>query len=561
LHTVPPEITRPLPALTLETEFFWTGGADGKLRVRECAACRLLLHPSLSVCPTCQSPDLAIAEVSGRATVLAFTVNEHQWLPRLPPPYAIAIVALDDEPTVRLTTNIVGCRPDDVRIGMRVAVRFEHQGDVWIPLFEPVAGPEPDAEPDETTDETPETHPRVARPVATERFEHASVIAGIGISQVGRRLMRPPIALTVEACRAAVDDAGLAMSDIDGLATYPGAGSIGLGGMSEGGVAALEEALRIQPTWHSGSYETPGQSGAIVSAMMAVASGLCRHVLCFRTVWESTHAALSRAGNGDSERASRVGGDLQWRLPFGAVSAANWIAMNANNYFARFGGGRETLATIALNARAHAALNPTAIYREPMTIDDYFAARMISTPFGLYDCDVPCDGSVAFVVSAREVAGDLRNPPVRIDAVGTKITERVSWDQGTIAHEPLVFGPAAHLWSRTSLTPADVDVALLYDGFTFNCLSWLEALGFCGIGEAPAFLESRDRIAFDGDLPLNPHGGQLSGGRTHGFGFVHEAVVQLRAEAGERQVRDAEVAVVATGGGTPGGCLLLTRGR
>ena len=189
------------------------------------------------------------------------------------------------------------------------------------------------------------------------------------------------------------------------------------------------------------------------------------------------------------------------------------------------------------------------------------SGRMITTPFGLYDCDVPCDGSVAVIVSAIDAARDLPKPPVLVEAVGTQIIDRVSWDQGTLEYEPQVLGPAAHLWSRTSLRPADVDVAELYDGFTFNCLSWLEALGFCEVGEAKDFLGDGKRIALDGDLPLNTHGGQLSGGRTHGYGFLHEAVVQLRGEGGGRQVRDAEVAVLSSGGGTPGGCMLLTRAR
>jgi acetyl-CoA acetyltransferase len=112
--------------------------------------------------------------------------------------------------------------------------------------------------------------------------------------------------------------------------------------------------------------------------------------------------------------------------------------------------------------------------------------------------------------------------------MGTQITERIAWEQSTLTHEPQVLGPSAHLWSRTTLRPDDVDVALLYDGFTFNCLSWLEALGFCGIGEAKDFLDGGKNIARDGVVALNPHGGQLSAGRTHGMGLFHEAVVQLR---------------------------------
>jgi acetyl-CoA acetyltransferase len=183
---------------------------------------------------------------------------------------------------------------------------------------------------------------------------------------------------------------------------------------------------------------------------------------------------------------------------------------------------------------------------------------MVTTPFGLYDCDVPCDGAVAVIVSAAESAGDLRVAPIRVEAVGTRITERLSWDQGTLTHLPQIFGPSAHVWERTDLRPSDVDVAQIYDGFTFNCLSWLEALGFCGIGEAADFLEGGTRIALDGELPLNTAGGQLSAGRLHGYGFVHEAVTQLRGDGGDRQVAgQPRVAMVAAGGGVPTGCFIL----
>ena len=370
----------------------------------------------------------------------------------------------------------------------------------------------------------------------------------------GRRLGVDPLSLTVEACRNAVADAGLSMADIDGLSTYPG--GFAAGGHSEGGVTALEESLRIRPTWFNGAGETPGQGGSVVAAMLAVAAGLCRHVLCFRTVWESTWSERVRA-RPPSPGGRGEGDFMSWRAPFGALSAANWIAMNATNHFHRYGTTRAALGAIAVNARRNAGLNPDAIYREPMTMDDYLGARMITSPFGLYDCDVPCDGSIALVVSAADVAPDLARPPVYVEAVGTQIIDRVSWDQGVLSHEPQTQGPAAHLWSRTSMRPADVDVAELYDGFTFNCLSWIEGLGFCGPGEAGDFLADPGRIALDGELPLNTFGGQLSAGRTHGYGYLHEAVVQLRGDAGDRQVAGARVAAVSTGGGTPGGCFLF----
>jgi acetyl-CoA acetyltransferase/uncharacterized OB-fold protein len=535
----------PLPQLTPMNEWFWTSGADGRLRIQQCNDCHQLVHPPTPVCPACRSRSWAPTEVSGVATVVAFTVNHHPWLPDFEPPYAIANVVLAEDPTVHLTTNVVGCEPDEVHIGQEVQVRFEQHEDVWLPLFEPTGRTDP-------TERVPEPEvPTPRPPPSPERFEHGAVLSGIGRSAIGRRLMVDPLSLAVDACTAAVADAGLSFDDIDGLSTYPGSAAMG---MSEGGVTAVEEALRLHPTWINGGGDLPGPGGAVIAAMLAVASGLCRHVLCFRTVWESTYATLGLRPPSNA----RVTGPLhEWRAPFGAMSAANWIAMNANHYLHRYGAGREVLGWIALNGRAGAARNPVAIYRDPMTMDDYLSARPITSPFGLYDCDVPCDASIAVVVSDASVASDLPKPAVRVEAVGTQILERLSWDQDIITHEPQVLGQSAHLWTRTDLGPADVDLALVYDGFTFNAISWIEALGFCGFGEAKDWLDGGRRIALDGDLPVNPHGGQLSEGRTHGFGFLYEAVTQLRHEAGDRQVAGARTAVVTSGGGTPSGVLLL----
>lgn len=539
---------RLLPQLNPENEWFWTSGSDGTLRVQGCRDCSTLVHPPTPICPTCRSTDWEPTAVSGRATVAGYTVNSHPWIPGFDPPYVIAIVALEESADVRLTTNIVGCEPGDVHIGQEVEVRFEEHEGVFLPLFEPTG----------RTVENPVPEPELPapRPAPTsERFEHRAVLSGIGRSDIGRRLMRNPLSLTTDACLAAIADAGLTPDDIDGLSTYPGPGGMG---MSEGGVTAVEEALRLHPTWINGGMDIPGPGGAVIAAMLAVSAGLCRHVLCFRTVWETTFAA--RGGMGASSGGGGGVDWMQWRLPFGAASASTWIAMNANQYLHRYGATRELFGRIAVNARTNAGRNPEAIYREPMTMDDYYDARPITSPFGLYDCDVPCDASIAIIVSAADAAGDLAQPAVRVEAVGTQVLERISWDQGTLSHEPQVLGQSAHLWTRTDLRPDDVDVALLYDGFTFNCVSWLEGLGFCGLGEAKDFVGDGSRIALDGDLPLNPHGGQLSEGRTHGFGFIHEAVLQLRQAAGERQVADARTAVVATGGGTPSGVMLLRSG-
>jgi len=543
---------RPLPELTSANEWFWKSGSDDVLRIQGCNDCGQLVHPPVPICPYCRSRSWTPTAMSGRGTVVGFTVNSHRWLPGFDPPYVIANVALAEDARVHLTTNIVGCEPSDVRIGQEVSVRFEQQEDVWLPLFEPTGAIDP-------VDRVAEpVHPVPRPPVSEDRFEHRAVLSGIGRSRIGRRLMIDPLSLAIDACLEAVADAGLKLEDIDGLSTYPGMGGMG---MSEGGPSAIEEALRIHPTWVNGGNDLPGPGGSVIAAALAVASGLCRHVLTFRTVWESTFAALVASGAiGQGGTGQRVSGPFrEWRAPFGAMSAANWIAMNAQQYMHRYGASREMLGLIAINARTNAALNPVAIYREPMTMDDYLSARPITSPFGLYDCDVPCDGSIAVVVSDASVAGDLPHPAVRIEAVGTQILERVSWDQGTLTHEPQVLGQSAHLWTRTDMRPSDVDLALIYDGFTFNAISWIEGLGFCGFGEAYDWLDGGRRIALDGELPVNPHGGQLSEGRTHGFGFIYEAVVQLRHDAGERQVAGASTAVVTSGGGTPSGVLLLQR--
>jgi acetyl-CoA acetyltransferase len=225
----------------------------------------------------------------------------------------------------------------------------------------------------------------------------------------------------------------------------------------------------------------------------------------------------------------------------------------------------EQLGAIAVNNRANAGLNPKAIYREPMTMDDYLAARMITTPLRLFDCDAPCDGATAVIVSHRDVAGDLDHPAVQINAVGTALRGRPSWDQFDDMTTMAARDAGASMWERTELKPQDVDTAQLYDGFSILAITWLEALGFCGRGESGPFVEGGANIARDGLLPLNTAGGQLSGGRLHGFGLIHEACVQLRGEGGGRQVvrpggRAVEVAAVANGGGPIAGSMLLTRG-
>ena len=400
-----------------------------------------------------------------------------------------------------------------------------------------------------------------------DRGERRAVISGVGQSDVARRLHRQPLDLTIDACLAAIADAGLTTADIDGVATYPGNMDTPPG-FSGVGVTEVMDALRLRLDWYNGGLENPGQLGSVITACAAVAAGYCRHVLCFRTVTEGSaqgdkgRASVATAGvsGGRGGGAPRLGSFMQWSIPYGAPSAANWIALYAQRHFHEFGTTERQLGAIAVNSRRNAGLNPKAIYRDPMTIDDYLASRMISTPLHLFDCDVPCDGSTAVIVSAADTAPDLRRPPVAVEAVGTAIHGRNSWDQWEDLTTMALRDASAAMWKRTDLRPSDVDVAELYDGFSFITLAWIEALGFCGKGEAGPFLEGGGRIALEGELPLNTHGGQLSAGRLHGYGFLHEACTQLWGEGGDRQVPNGpEVAVAGAGGGNLAGCLLLTR--
>lgn len=379
-------------------------------------------------------------------------------------------------------------------------------------------------------------------------------ITGIGMSEVGVRLTRSPLGLTLDAVREAIADAGLTLDQIDGVATYPGKMSTFLG-FSPVSSDDVIEILGLNTRWHIGAAEATAQLGAIAEAAMAVKAGLARHVLCFRTVYEA--AALARPDEfPPMERRKDVSGNSQWVSPFGAFSAANWTAQFAMRHMKRYGLTREQLAQVALNDHANAARNPRAIVRKPLTMDEYMAARMISSPFCLYDCDRFTDASTVLIVSAGDALDEVKTTPTRIAASAGSV-ERYSWDQAEWAS---AYPTGRDLWNNTDYTAKDVDTVQFYDGFAFQPITWLEGLGFCDVGEGGQFLEGGKRIALDGELPMNTGGGQLGWGRLHGFGFAYESVVQLRGEGGERQIAgDPKVAVATSGGGPMAAALLLAK--
>ncbi|WP_055403343.1 MULTISPECIES: thiolase family protein [unclassified Mycobacterium] len=393
-------------------------------------------------------------------------------------------------------------------------------------------------------------------------FEKDAILSGIGISRIGRRTGIAGLDLTMEAVRAAVQDAGLVASDIDGIAT--------LGDTPAGEVNA---ELGIEAADCGSGFGTGGLLSPVMSACRAVAERRARHVVVYRTIQmlggtvpvkpqenapAPPLARMFEAPEGADRPAVGAMDDVNDLVAANAYSAANWLALNCRRHMELYGTTKQQLGWVALNGRRNAALNPRAVYRDPMTMADYLSARPVSTPFGLLDCDVPIDGSIAVVVSHAEYARDCPHRAVAVEAIGGS-DGAGGWFHRDDYPKMAMSDAAAQMWSRTDLKPSNLEVAELYDGFTYLTLAWLEALGVCGDGEAGPFVEGGERIARDGVLPLNTYGGQLSAGRMHGYWALHEGCLQLRGEAGERQVsRRPEVGVVSVGGGPVAGCMLLT---
>ncbi|MGQ7859933.1 thiolase family protein [Pseudomonas sp. 32A] len=391
------------------------------------------------------------------------------------------------------------------------------------------------------------------------RYEKDVAITGVGQSEVGRPSSLSAMRLTVDACLEAIADAGLQRSDIDGVACWPGDNNNG-DAFSPVGPSALKNALGLNVNWFGGGYEGPGPLAGVINGAMSIAAGLCKHVLVFRTITEASARVVDKQAGALTNKTQGRDSSFawQWFTPFNVQSGINLMALYAQRHFHEYGTRPEQLAQIALTCRRNAMRNPKAVYRTPMSMDDYMASRMISSPLRMFDCDVHCDASTAIVLSRRDIAKDLPNRPIRIEAMGAALNQPWSWDQISLT-KMAAFDVGQMMWARTDYTPQDVGSAQLYDGFSILTLIWLEALGLCPTGESGAFVEGGTRIALEGALPINTNGGQLSAGRTHGLGYVHEACQQLWGRAEGRQTRDHEVSTVAAGGGPLGGSLLLVR--
>ncbi len=376
-------------------------------------------------------------------------------------------------------------------------------------------------------------------------------IAIVGVSSLPRTRdgNRTARSLVAEACVQAIRDAGLKREDIDGIVSSAGPGHWLI---VPPGVTEMTATLRLPNI----TYLNDGM-GVVVSplidAMNAIFSGACETVLVYhynyRTPFNSKLAAED-----PFRRGFRGYDDYPAENVKNATAYTAWCAryMHENNV------PREALGRVAINDRTNALRNPlAAMGSKPLTMEDYLNARMVRDPLTMFDMDLPVDAADAFILTTAERARDLPHTPVLISHAVQGLCETASDEDqlASLAHhgQDVVVRQLKQKGARGLADVNDTDIAMIYDGFTFISLSWYEKLGWCGPGEAGAFIEQnwnaqQNRLLLNGRIPVNTNGGMLSEGGTQGAGFVREAVVQLRGDAGERQVPDAKSVFLANGG-------------
>jgi len=382
-----------------------------------------------------------------------------------------------------------------------------------------------------------------------------SAIVGIGATEFSKDSGRTELRLAVEAVGAALDDAGLQPSDVDGMVTF-----------TMDGVDEIEIARSLGIGELSFFSRVPHGGGAacsiVMQAAMAVAIGAASVVVCHRAL---NGRSWSRFGSGQIPEAPVPTAELVhfgWYAPFGLLTPAQWVAMFARRYMHRYGASSDDFGRVAVADRRHAATNPHAwFYSKPITLEEHQASRMIVDPLRLLDCCQESDGAVAVIVTSTERARDLRQPPavIRAAAQGSGSDQHVmtSYYRDDMTGLPEMRLVGRQLWADAGIGPEDVQTAVLYDHFTPFVLVQLEELGFCGRGEAPGFI-ANGSIEHGGRLPVNTNGGQLGEAYIHGMNGIAEAVRQVRGTS-VNQVHAVEYVLVTAGTGVPTSGLILGR--
>ncbi|MDB5430229.1 MAG: hypothetical protein JWP35_1345 [Caulobacter sp.] len=374
-------------------------------------------------------------------------------------------------------------------------------------------------------------------------------IAGIGYTDFTRNSGRTVRSLASEACIKACADAGVDIKDIDGIISFNFNDSApAMGVATEMGIPQANYAVDFQSGGNAANLIT-------LTATAAIEAGLAKNVLCYRAM---NGRSGFRLGGGRDMNAYGV---TQYTAPYGWITYPQAMAMWCRRYLNKYGPQADYFAEIAMTFRENAVLNERAMQRTPMSYDDYMNSRPIVDPFRMLDICLESDGACAVLITGADRAKDLKHKPVYImgGAYGG------GPNQGDDLFDTIRYPDQAHnalaylkddLWKSAGIGPGDVDVAQIYDCFTYSVLMALEGLGFAKEGEGGGFIMD-GRIKRDGALPLNTAGGLLSEAYIHGFNHVIEAVEQLRGHAGARQIKDAEICLTTAGAMTTASAMIL----
>ena len=377
-----------------------------------------------------------------------------------------------------------------------------------------------------------------------------AAIAGIGATEFSKESGRTEMRLAVEAAQAALADAGIPASEVDGLVTFSADTNEEIEVARNLGCGDLRFFSRIP-------YGGGAACGIVLQAAMAIATGLANVIVCYRAL---NGRSWRRFGSSAHAKPASTTIHYSWYMPFGLTTPAGWVAMFARRYMHEFGATTEDFGRVAVAHRAFAATNPKAwFYEEPITLDQHQASRWIVEPLRLLDCCQESDGGVALIVTSAERARDAASKPTVIRAAaqgsGADQEEMTSYYRETITGLPEVTAVARELWAQSGIMPDDIQTAVIYDPFTPFVLMQLEEFGFCKPGDAGGFVREAG-IGPGGKLPVNTNGGQLGEAYIHGVNGIAEAVRQVRGEA-VNQVDEVEHVLVTSGVGVPTSGLIL----
>jgi acetyl-CoA acetyltransferase len=378
-------------------------------------------------------------------------------------------------------------------------------------------------------------------------LKDAAAIVGIAQTPFAKRLEPSEKALAAQAIIAALEDAGIERSEVDGMASYT---------MESNDEVEIAKNLGAGDiTFFSQVGYGGGAGPACVGHLaMAIATGQCR----VGVAWRSRKRG---SGTRPWAGAQQASANALWTRPHGLLRPVDEVAMLTRRYMHEYGATREHLANVALAVRGMANRNPHALmFEKTLTREEYLAARWISEPLCLFDNCLETDGALACVLVSAERARDLAKPPVYLHAFGQGLPAQSHTMVNYWCDDPLrgpAWACAKQLYRTSDFGPQDLDVAQLYDAFTPLILLSLEGYGFCARGEAGPFTEG-GALELGGRLPLNTSGGGLSEAYVHGFNLILEGVRQLRGTS-TSQVKDAESCLVTGGEGVPTSALILRR--